>query len=127
MDLNLKRKPSCVQGIAAEPYLFFFRVFCRLAFGSLISVLSVWVWSNPIRFPDVSVYALFFGSSIVAAFSCFIIGLDYIGLGLKPKHKPKQARPIRKPQTVELQARLETAVSVPKPKPIARPRKKRKQ
>jgi hypothetical protein len=55
------------------------------------------VWPSPVRFPSSSMLALFFGSAIVAAVSCLIIGFDYLGLNFKPKRRPKSV-----PQTPKL-------------------------
>jgi hypothetical protein len=45
------------------------------------------VWSNPVRFPNDSSLLLFLGSGVIASLSCFVIGLDYLGLSFKPKCK----------------------------------------
>lgn len=49
------------------------------------------IWSTPIRFPNSSLFMLFFGSAIVAAVSCLVIGLDYMRLDFRLKHRPRQS------------------------------------
>lgn len=76
-------------------------------FSSLIVWLSVFfiicfssgVWSTPIRFPNTSVFVLFFGSAIVAVASCLAIGLNYIGLVLKLERTPANTAPTSRPPT----------------------------
>lgn len=47
------------------------------------------IWSTPITFPNSSLFMLFFGSAIVAAASCLVIGLDYMKLDFRLKHRPR--------------------------------------
>ena len=54
-------------------------------------------WSIPIRFPNSSLFMLFFGSAMVATVSCLAIGLDYIRHDFRLKHNPKDV-----PQTSKL-------------------------
>jgi hypothetical protein len=46
-------------------------------------------WSTPIKFPNSSLFMLFFGSAMVATVSCLAIGLDYIRHDFMLKHRPK--------------------------------------
>jgi hypothetical protein len=72
-------------------------------------------WSNPIRFPNLFPYALFFVSAIVAAVSCFMIGFDYIGLNLQFKHRPRQVPLTSKPDTAIPQLRVANPASTQEP------------
>jgi len=49
------------------------------------------VWATQIRFPNSSVFVLFFGSATVATISCTVIGLDYMGLNFKLRQGPGTA------------------------------------
>jgi hypothetical protein len=72
-------------------------------------------WSNPTRFPNLSLYTLFFGSAIVAAVSCFMIGFDYVGLNLKFRHRPRQVPLTSKPHTTVPQLQVANSASAQEP------------
>jgi hypothetical protein len=66
----------------------------------------------PIRFPNSSMSALFFGSAAVAAASCFLIGLNYVGLDLKIRQRPKQVLRTSKTSATVPVSRLANVVSM---------------
>jgi hypothetical protein len=47
-------------------------------------------WPVPVRFPNSSMLMLFLGSAVVAAVSCSIIGLEYLGLDFKFRQRSKE-------------------------------------
>ena len=67
----------------------------KAAFAVFLPSFSIWLyvlisvcfpsgtWANPVRFPNSSLFALFFGAATIAAASGLILGLNYMGLDFK--------------------------------------------
>jgi hypothetical protein len=69
-------------------------------------------WAVPIRFLDSSIFALFFGSAAVAAASCFLIGLNYIGLDFKIRQRSQQVLRTSKSSATVAVSRLGNVASM---------------
>jgi hypothetical protein len=69
-----------------------------LSFGTWITLfLAIWLPSlasaTPMRFPNPATLTVFMGLAGVAAVSCGIIGVSYLGINIKLEHKKSLQSP----------------------------------
>jgi len=70
----------------------------KAAYFLFLVFFSIWVtvlwltcfpsgaWANPVRFPNILMLTLFMVSGSVAAVSCAVIGIDYLGIDFGLRH-----------------------------------------
>ena len=97
----------------------------------LLSTASFFVWvfvllsvcfpygalSNQINFPNQFMFNLFFGSAIIVAVFCFLIGLNFLGFNFKIKqrrlHFPRPSKPSISIQSSQLTSEIRTNEAKP--------------
>ena len=86
-----------------------------LSFSVWLAVIGITLFpavttTDQIQFPNPTLQTLFVGSAVTSAMACMIIGVDYLGLRVKPRNRTGTSEKL-KPIHANLQTKQASTIS----------------